>query len=138
VVSSAPGQLHAGVEFTELHTDFARAPGSMVVRDGVVRGPLVGATIEGSIDYLRDDLRLHGTFVPFYGINNIFGRVPFLGDILGGGSNEGLLGIAYEASGPPRAPRVSVNIATAVAPGILRKFIPNPSAFDQNAYQPTR
>jgi hypothetical protein len=98
----------------------------------------VGATIEGNIDYVRDDLRLHGTFVPFYGINNIFGRVPFFGEILGGGSNEGLLGIAYEASGPPRAPRVSVNIATVVAPGILRKFIPNPSAFDQNAYQPAR
>src|SRR6478736_4693977 len=139
VVSGAPGAAGiAGVDFSEMRADFTRFPGKMAVRDGVVRGPLVGATIEGNIDYLRDDLRLHGTFVPFYGINNIFGRVPFLGDILGGGSNEGLLGIAYEASGPPRAPRVSVNIATAVAPGILRKFIPNPSAFDQNAYQPTR
>ena len=82
----------------------------MVVRDGVVRGPMVGATIEGKIDYVRDDVRLRGTFVPFYGINNMFGQIPIVGLFLGGGSNEGLLGITYEASGPPRAPRAAASI----------------------------
>ena len=138
IVQDAPGRPRGGVEFSELRSDFTRMPGSMTVRDGVVRGPLVGATIEGNIDYVRDSLHLRGTFVPFYGINNMFGQIPIVGLFLGAGSNEGLLGIAYEASGPPSAPRVSVNIATALAPGVLRKFIPNPSAFDQNAYQPSR
>ena len=45
-----------------------------------------------------------------------------------GGSNEGLLGITYEAVGPPSAPRISVNPVTAIAPGLLRKFIPSPEA----------
>ncbi|MBX6328443.1 MAG: hypothetical protein IRY89_07695 [Pseudolabrys sp.] len=138
VVAGAPGQPHAGVEFTELRCDFTRTPGLMTVRDGVVRGPLVGATIEGSIDYLRDDVHLRGTFVPFYGLNNMFGQIPIVGLFLGGGSNEGLVGVAYEAVGPPSAPRISVNIATAIAPGLLRKFVPNPGAFDPNAYQPER
>ena len=79
VVSSAPGQPHGGVEFTELHTRLHARAGPMVVRDGVVRGPLVGATIEGQIDYVRDDVRLHGTFVPFYGLNNMFGQIPIFG-----------------------------------------------------------
>ena len=71
----------------------------MAVRDGVVRGPVVGATIEGQIDYAKDDVHLRGTFVPFYGLNNMFGQIPIVGLFLGGGSNEGLLGITYEAVG---------------------------------------
>ncbi len=138
MVAGATGKPHAGIEFTELRCDFTRTPGLMTVRDGVVRGPLVGATIEGSIDYVRDDVHLRGTFVPFYGINNMFGQIPIVGLFLGGGSNEGLVGVAYEAVGPPSAPRISVNIATAIAPGVLRKFVPNPGAFDPNAYQPER
>jgi hypothetical protein len=138
VVAGAPGQAQGGVQFSEAHCDFTRVPGRMAVRDGVVRGPVVGATIEGQIDYLKDDMHLRGTFVPFYGLNNMFGQLPIVGLILGGGSNEGLLGITYEASGPPNAPRISVNPVTAIAPGLLRKFIPSPDNFDRNFIPPSR
>jgi hypothetical protein len=121
-----------------MHCEFTRVPGRMAVRDGVVRGPVVGATIEGQIDYVKDDVRLRGTFVPFYGLNNMFGQLPIVGIILGGGSNEGLLGITYEASGPPSAPRIMVNPVTAIAPGLLRKFIPSPDNFDRNFIPPSR
>jgi hypothetical protein len=138
VVSGAPGGAKGAVEFSELGVDFTRSPGRMSVRDGVVRGPLVGATIEGQIDYAKDDVHLRGTFVPFYGLNNMFGQIPIVGFFLGGGSNEGLLGITYEAVGPPSAPRISVNPVTAIAPGLLRKFIPSPGTFDRNFLPPTR
>jgi len=138
VVSGAPGTAKGAVEFSEMHSDFTRFPGKMAVRDGVVRGPLVGATIEGQIDYTKDEVHLRGTFVPFYGLNNMFGKIPIVGFFLGGGSNEGLLGITYEAVGPPSAPRVSVNPVTAIAPGLLRKFIPSPGSFDRNFIPPTR
>ena len=138
VVSGAPGAAKGAVEFSEMHSDFTRFPGKMAVRDGVVRGPLVGATIEGQIDYIKDEVHLRGTFVPFYGLNNMFGKIPIVGLFLGGGSNEGLLGITYEAVGPPSAPRVSVNPVTAIAPGLLRKFIPSPGSFDRNFIPPTR
>ena len=137
VVSGAPGGAKGVVEFSELGVDFTKFPGRMSVRDGVVRGPLVGATIEGQIDYARDDVHLRGTFVPFYGLNNMFGQIPIVGLFLGG-SNEGLLGITYEAVGPPSAPRISVNPVTAIAPGLLRKFIPSPGTFDRNFIPPTR
>jgi hypothetical protein len=135
---NAPGQTSGGVQFSEMHTEFTRVPGRMAVRDGVVRGPLVGATIEGQIDYVKDDVHLRGTFVPFYGLNNMFGQIPIVGLFLGGGSNEGLLGITYEATGPPSAPRVTVNPVTAIAPGLLRKFIPSPGTFDKNFIPPSR
>ncbi len=64
-----------------------------------------------------------GTFVPLYGLNNMFGQIPILGPFLGG-SKEGLLGITYDAVGPPSAPRITVNPVSAIAPGLLRKFIP--------------
>ena len=64
--------------------------GRFAIRDGVVRGPMIGATVEGHIDYLRDEVRMRGTFVPFFGLNNMFGQIPIVGLFLGGGSNEGL------------------------------------------------
>jgi hypothetical protein len=138
IVAGAPGQIPGGVQFSEAHCDFTRVTGRMAIRDGVVRGPVVGATIEGQIDYIKEDMRLRGTFVPFYGLNNMFGQLPIVGLILGGGSNEGLLGITYEASGPPNAPRITVNPVTAIAPGLLRKFIPTPDNMDRNFIPPSR
>ena len=67
--------------------------GQLTIRDGVVKGPTIGATIEGSIDYVGNSVRMSGTFVPMYGLNNMFGQVPVLGLFLGGGSNEGLIGV---------------------------------------------
>jgi hypothetical protein len=139
VVSGAPGTPGAnGVDFSEMRADFTRIPGKMSVPDGVVRGPLVGATVEGNIDYTRDDVHLRGTFVPFYGLNNMFGQIPIVGLFLGGGNKEGLVGINYEAVGPPGSPRISVNPVSAIAPGLLRKFIPSPGTFDPNFAPPLR
>jgi len=137
VVSNAPGTPGAaGIDFSEMRADFTRFPGKLSVRDGVVRGPLVGATVEGNIDYTRDEVHMRGTFVPFYGLNNMFGQIPIVGLFLGGGNKEGLVGINYEAVGPPGAPRIMVNPVSAITPGILRKFVPSPGSFDPNFVPP--
>ncbi len=137
IVAGAPDQSRSGVQFTELSCQFTKVPGRMAVHDGVLRGPAVGATIEGQIDYLRNDVHLQGTFVPLYGLNNMFGQIPILGPFLGG-SKEGLLGITYDAVGPPNAPRITVNPVSAIAPGLLRKFFPSPGSLDRNFMPPTR
>jgi hypothetical protein len=138
IVASAPAQNRKGVPFSELHAQFTRYAGKMAVRDGVVRGPLVGVTISGQINYVKNDVHLRGTFVPFYGLNNMFGQIPIVGLVLGGGSNEGLVGITYEAVGPISSPRILVNPVTAIAPGLLRKFIPSPGDFDPDFQPPSR
>ncbi len=138
IVAGAPGENHNSVPFSELHAQFTRYAGKMAVHDGVVRGPLVGATISGQINYINDVVHLRGTFVPFYGLNNMFGQIPIVGLVLGGGSNEGLVGITYEAVGPIASPRILVNPVTAIAPGLLRKFIPSPGDFDPDFQPPSR
>jgi hypothetical protein len=122
------------VEFSRLRVDFTRSLGRFTVRDGIVKGPVIGATVDGYIDYNRDEVRMRGTFVPLYGLNNMFGQIPFFGLFLGG-SNEGLLGITYEVVGRTGAPVLRVNPISAVAPGLLRKFFEFPSG--NNPVQPS-
>lgn len=88
----------------------------------MVKGPTIGATIEGSIDYGANQVRMSGTFVPMYGLNNMFGQIPIVGLFLGGGSNEGLIGVTYEVVGTPGKPVLRVNPISAMAPGVLRKI----------------
>jgi hypothetical protein len=109
------------VNFTHLRVTFTRAPGKLAIRDGVVWGPSMGATLDGSLDYAHDAVRMHGTFVPLYGINNMFVHLPLVGPILGG-ENEGLLGVTYEVVGPPHAPELRINPMSTLALGPLRKL----------------
>jgi hypothetical protein len=127
VAANGPNPGARGIEFSRMRVEFTRQPGQLAIHDGVVRGPAVGATIDGNIDYSGEQVRLRGTFVPLYGLNNIFGQIPVVGIFLGGGSNEGLLGVTYEVVGPPSAPVLRVNPISAVAPGLLRKFFEFPS-----------
>jgi hypothetical protein len=117
----------AGVEFSRLRVEFTRTHGRFTMREGIVRGPLIGATAEGHIDYLREEVRMRGTFVPFFGLNNMFGQIPVFGLFLGGGSNEGLVGLTYEVVGAPGAPVLRVNPISVVAPGLMRKFFEFPT-----------
>jgi hypothetical protein len=120
-----PGGPSPGVEFSHLRVDFTRSLGRFTIRDGLLKGPAIGGTVDGYIDYHRDEVRMRGTFVPLYGLNNMFGQLPIVGPFLGG-SNEGLLGVTYEVVGPPSTPVLRVNPISAVAPGLLRKFFEFP------------
>ncbi len=110
------------VQFSALRAEFTRQNGQLTIREGVVKGPIIGATMEGSIDYPGNSVRMSGTFVPMYGLNNMFGQIPIVGLFLGGGSNEGLIGVTYEIVGTPGAPVLRVNPISAMAPGVLRKI----------------
>jgi hypothetical protein len=135
-----PGGQPPGVEFSRMRVEFTRTPGRFTIRDGLVKGPSVGATVDGYMDYNREEVRMRGTFVPLYGLNNMFGQIPIFGLFLGG-SNEGLLGVTYEVVGPPSAPVLRVNPISAVAPGLLRKFFEFPSGngtMPQSYAEPSR
>ena len=122
VAAGGPPGAQSGVQFSRLRAEFTRNSGQLSVREGVVKGPAVGATIEGTIDYVGNTVRMSGTFVPMYGLNNMFGQIPVLGLFLGGGSNEGLIGVTYEVVGTPGQPVLRVNPISAVMPGVLRKI----------------
>ncbi len=110
------------VPFDRLEVAFTRSGGRLDLRDGVVSGPSIGATIEGAIDFTRDQVALNGTFVPAYGLNNMFSRIPLFGPLLGGGANEGLIGINFRIAGSATAPLLTLNPLSAITPGFLRKI----------------
>ncbi len=122
VAAGAPNGTGNGISFSALRAEFTRQNGALTIRDGVVKGPMIGATIEGSIDYPGNQVCMSGTFVPMYGVNNIFGQIPLFGIFLGGGNNEGLIGVTYEVVGTPAAPVMRVNPISAMAPGLFRKI----------------
>jgi hypothetical protein len=110
------------VSFRRLHALLDKKNGRLTVRDGTISSPNIGSTLEGWIDFDRDSLDLNGVFVPAYGVNNLFGQLPVLGLVLGGGDQEGLIGLNYRVTGKPSAPVLSVNPLSAIAPGFLRKI----------------
>jgi hypothetical protein len=110
-----------GYSFSKLRAVFRQTQERIVVDDAAVWGPDLGATIEGEINYGSDEINVRGTFVPAYALNNLFGRLPIIGNILGG-AQEGLVGITYQVDGPIASPQLRVNPLSAVAPGFLRKL----------------
>ncbi len=110
----------SGIAFSRLRAEFTRYNGQLMIREGVLKGPSVGGTIEGSIDYAGNQVRMSGTFVPMYALNNVLGQIPGLG-LFFGGSNEGVFGVTYEVVGTPDKPTLRVNPISAIFPGVTRK-----------------
>jgi Protein of unknown function len=117
------------IDFSNMRIEFNRMPGKVALREGVVRGPLLGGTIDGVVDYGRDEVHLRGTLVPLYGANNLLGQIPVVGLFMGG-DKEGLLGVTYEVVGRPNVPVLRINPISALAPGILRKVFEFPTNGD--------
>jgi hypothetical protein len=111
-----------GIGFTAMRAEFTRQPGLLSVREGTMQGPMIGLTIEGNIDYGSNQVRMSGTIIPAYGLNNIAGQIPFFGLLLGNGNKEGLIGVTYEVVGTPGKPVVRVNPISAMAPGVFRNI----------------
>ena len=133
--AGGPVASQNGIAFSGLRAEFTRQSGQLSIREGVVKGPTIGATIEGTLDYVGNAVRMSGTFVPMYGLNNMFGQLPVIGLFLGGGSNEGLIGVTYEVVGTPGAPVLRVNPISAMAPGVLRKIFEFNTGKQNNAVE---
>ena len=108
--------------FTRMQAAFTRSGGEIAVRDGLLYGTQIGIKLDGSVDFDRDRLNVVGTFVPAYGVNNLFSQIPLFGPILGGASNEGLFAVNFRATGAISAPQLTINPLSAIAPGFLRNL----------------
>ena len=110
------------VNFARMRVDFSRTGDQFDVSEGVMWGRELGGTITGQMDYARDRLNFSGTFVPAYGLNNAFAKIPVVGFLLAGNKNEGLFAVPFRISGKLSAPTLTVNPIAAVSPGFLRKI----------------
>jgi hypothetical protein len=125
----APRPASQGIPFLRSQVEFNRTPGRFNIREAVIYGPNIGATVDGVLDFAQNHVHLRGTYVPAYGLNNLFGQLPILGLFLGG-PKEGLIAITFEVVGPASGPTLRVNPMSAVAPGFLRKLFEFRGAVD--------
>nr|WP_255720240.1 AsmA-like C-terminal domain-containing protein [Acuticoccus kalidii] len=111
-----------GMAFSRLSIDFEKKGDIVTIQDAILTGNVIGGTASGTVDLKAQQMTLNGTFIPAYGVNNLFGRVPLVGQILGGGDKGGLIGVTFRVAGPMKKPELWVNPISAIAPGIFRKI----------------
>ena len=110
------------VDFERGYAQIEKGAGYLTLKNGVIRGPLIGATFQGVLYDRNGNMSVTGTFMPAYGLNRLFGEVPVLGAILGNGSDRGLIGITYKLAGNAKQPNIIVNPISVIAPGIFRSI----------------
>lgn len=111
------------VEFDHLDVPFSLGHGQVVLGDSTINGPLLGARLNGKVDYNKQTVFLEGTYVPLYGLNSIPNSIPIIGEILSGGrTGDGLFGITFQVQGPMGRPLVVVNPLSVLTPGLFRQI----------------
>lgn len=108
--------------FETMDIAFSRSGDTITISKGALQGAVIGGTVGGTFSLESQLMELTGTFVPIFALNNIFAKIPILGFALGGGAEEGLIGVTYRLTGPVSDPILSVNPVSAIAPGIFRKM----------------
>ncbi len=110
------------VQFQRGFTEINKGPGDLRLTNGVLRGPVIGATFQGTLYDKQGNMDMTGTFMPAYGLNRLFSEIPIVGILLGNGRDQGLIGVTFKLKGDADAPVVSINPLSAIAPGIFRSI----------------
>jgi hypothetical protein len=96
--------------------------GKFRLKDAYINGPMLGATMRGTVDFKAETVELGGTYVPLYGLNSALGSIPILGRVLVGRQGEGVVGITFAIRGKLEDPQVLVNPMSVMTPGIFRQI----------------
>jgi hypothetical protein len=112
--------VREAIDFDRLNLTFQVGNGRFVLKDAQLRGPLLGASIEGNADFRTQRLDLKGAYIPLQGLNAIFSGFPLLGQLLNGPKGDGMMGINFLVQGPMSAPQVIVNPLSLISVGPLR------------------
>nr|WP_245295163.1 AsmA-like C-terminal region-containing protein [Pseudaminobacter manganicus] len=117
------GRIDASrVRFERGFAEIEKGNGYVKLAKGVLRGPLIGTTFQGTLYDDDNNMDLTGTFMPAYGLNRIFGELPLVGALLGNGRDRGLIGVTYRLKGDANKPDLSINPLSVIAPGIFRSI----------------
>ncbi|MEW9836617.1 AsmA-like C-terminal region-containing protein [Mesorhizobium marinum] len=110
------------VNFERLYSQIEKGAGYLSLSNGILRGPLVGASFQGMLYDKQGNMDMTGTFMPAYGLNRIFGEIPIIGVLLGNGRDRGLIGVTFKLAGDADAPAIQINPLSVIAPGIFRSI----------------
>ena len=110
------------LDFSAGQVDFIRRSDRVEVTNAVLTGDTVGGTLRGVIYTDRRQYDLAGTYVPLFGLNSAFQKIPLLGPLLGGREGEGLVGVTFAVRGPLDNPEFRINPLSLLAPGVFREL----------------
>ncbi|RUW61731.1 DUF3971 domain-containing protein [Mesorhizobium sp. M7A.F.Ca.US.008.03.1.1] len=110
------------VKFERGYAEIDKGSGYLKLANGVLRGPRIGTTFQGTLYDQNNNMDMTGTFMPVYGLNRIFGELPIVGALLGNGRDRGLIGVTYRLKGNANKPLLDVNPLSVIAPGIFRSI----------------
>lgn len=110
------------LDFAAAQVDFVRRKDRVEVSNAMLTGDTVGGTARGFIYTDRRQYDLSGTYVPLFGLNNAFQKIPLLGPLLGGRDGEGLVGVTFAVRGPLDNPEFSINPLSILVPGAFREL----------------
>lgn len=117
-------------DFDRMRVPFSVGYGQFVMKQSYLRGPLLGASIRGKVDFKTKRVSLGGTYVPLQGLNSALCEIPVVGFIMTGPGCEGVTGMTFAIQGSMERPEVVVNPLSMLAPGIFREIFqmtnPNP------------
>ncbi|HVX81280.1 MAG TPA: AsmA-like C-terminal domain-containing protein [Devosiaceae bacterium] len=108
------------INFKGGRVEFTRQADRVQITDGVVNGDSVGGTVHGFIYTDRRQYDLVGTYIPLFGLNSVFQKLPLFGPLLGGRDGEGLIGVTFAVRGPLDKPTFQINPASMLVPGAFR------------------
>lgn len=110
------------VQFERGFAEIDKGSGYLRLANGVLRGPRIGTTFQGTLYDKDNNMDMTGTFMPVYGLNRIFGELPLFGPLLGNGRDRGLIGVTYRLRGNANKPSLDINPLSVIAPGIFRSI----------------
>ena len=122
------------IAFNQLRAPFSVGAGKFRLKDAYMNGPMLGATLRGTVDFKAQTVELGGTYVPLYGLNSALGAIPIHGRVQVGRQGEGVVGITFAIKGKLDDPSVLVNPMSVMTPGIFRQIfeftgsVPDPDA----------
>ncbi|HLL28691.1 MAG TPA: hypothetical protein VKT73_13705 [Xanthobacteraceae bacterium] len=115
---------NSGIPFSNMQITFNRTPGKFQIKQGLMYGDLMGAKVDGVLDYALNYVKIRGNYIPAYGLNNAAARAFFF---LGSAPNEGLFAVAFEIAGPATGPTLRVNPLRGMIPGVMGKLFDFPA-----------
>ncbi|MDB5622036.1 MAG: hypothetical protein JWR39_599, partial [Devosia sp.] len=110
------------LDFDRGVVNFVRRSDRVEVTNAILTGDTVGGTMRGFIYTDQRQYDLAGTYVPLFGLNSAFQKIPLLGPLLGGRDGEGLVGVTFAVKGPLDKPDFRINPLSALVPGAFREL----------------
>ena len=110
------------LDFDSGLVNFIRRSDRVEVTDAMLTGDTVGGTLRGFIYTNQRQYDLTGTYVPLFGLNSVFQKIPLLGPLLGGRDGEGLVGVTFAVQGALDKPEFKINPLSALVPGAFREL----------------